>query len=211
MKKSETGFSLILASGSPRRQEIVESRGIDHYIMPVDAEETLPRSMDGREAVMYLALKKAFAALDELDRRCVSSPFDLPLADPNAPCYILAADTVVWDGEILGKPKDREDALRMLMKLSGGHHYVFTGACLISFDRSKKLLLCEESKVFFKKYTEDDIRDYLGTPEPYDKAGAYAVQGYFSRFTDHLEGSRDNVIGLPADAVIAAVRTLQVT
>lgn len=207
MKNAEKSFSIILASGSPRRRELLGSRCIDHYIMPVDTVETLPRSMDGRDAVMHLALKKAFAAMDELERRCISSQSELGLPE-DVPCFILAADTVVWDGEILGKPKDRDDALRMLMELSGRSHMVYTGAALFSFDRSKKLLLADESEVFFKSYSEADISEYLDTPEPYDKAGAYAVQGYFSRFTERLIGSRDNVIGLPVDRVITAIRTL---
>lgn len=208
MKKNENGLSVILASGSPRRRELIASRGLDHYVMPVDTVETLPRSMDGREAVMHLALKKAFAALEELGRRGIASPADLPFMHPEHPCFILAADTVVWDGRILGKPASRAEALEMLMCLSGGHHSVYTGCALFSFDRSEKLLFCDESEVYFKKYTEADISDYLDTPEPYDKAGAYAVQGYFSRFTERVEGSRDNVIGLPVDRVISAAKSM---
>ena len=207
MKNPENAFSLILASGSPRRRELIESRGIEHYIMPVDTVETLPREMSGKDAVCHLALKKAFAAMDELAAKGISSPADLGLP-PGLPCFILAADTVVWDGEILGKPFDRADALRMLLDLSGNSHSVYTGAALFSFDSTKKLLFAEESRVFFKRYSNDDISDYLDTDEPYDKAGAYAVQGYFSRFTDRVEGSRDNVIGLPVDSVIRAAASL---
>ena len=208
MKIPKKDVSIILASGSPRRHELLEARDIDHYIMPVNTVETLPRDMDGREAVLHLSLKKAFAAFDELKRRGIDSPEALNFRHPEAPCFILASDTVVWDGEILGKPKDREEALDMLMSLSGSRHTVCSGAALISFDGSKKLLLAEETEVFFKSYTTEELDDYLSSDEPYDKAGAYAIQGYFSRYIDHIVGDRDNVIGLPTDAVIDALNRL---
>ena len=208
MKIPKRNVSIILASGSPRRHELLEARDIDHYIMPVDTVETLPRKMDGREAVQHLSLKKAFTAVGELEKRGIQSPSELPFRDPEAPCFILASDTVVWDGEILGKPRDRKDALDMLMSLSGNRHTVCSGAAVFSFDRSKKLLLVEETEVYFKSYTAGDLEEYLATDEPYDKAGAYAIQGYFSRYIDHIVGDRDNVIGLPTDAVIDALNRL---
>jgi len=113
---------------------------------------------------------------------------------------VIGADTVVViDKQLLEKPLDREDARRMLLELSGRWHTVFTGLCLIDTQNSKKISSVESSRVLFQKLGEADIEWYLGTGEPFDKAGAYAIQGYGSLIVDKVEGNYFNIVGLPTN------------
>ena len=115
---------------------------------------------------------------------------------------IVAADTIVYkDGEIMGKPADRADAFRMLDKLRNDFHYVVTGVALLSYGRQLTRVFAEVTKVYFEDYQDSELEAYLDTDEAYDKAGAYAIQGYFAKHIDHIEGSYDNVIGFPWDRI----------
>ena len=175
-------MNLVLASKSPRRSEILKNAGIDFVVRVADADETIPEGTKPCDAVVFLAAKKAMAvqrADDEL---------------------ILGADTVVvLDDEILGKPKDKEDAFNMIKKLSGRVHSVFTGVCAIADGFS--MTFAEETRVEFYQLTDDEINTYINTDEPYDKAGAYGIQGLASKFIRGIEGDYFNVVGLPMSAI----------
>jgi len=177
---------IILASASPRRREIMNSHGIDVRVMPTDTDESLPDGIGMEAAVETLSARKAKACFDSLRPE-----------DDTAGCLIIAADTIVWKDEIMGKPEDHDDAYRMLDKIRGTFHYVVTGVTLIDTDTGAVTTLCDVTKVWCKAYTDEDISDYISREEPYDKAGSYAIQGYFGRYIDHIEGDYENVVGLP--------------
>ncbi len=169
---------LILASRSPRRQEILQRAGIPFLVRPAEVDET-PRP--GEEACRYvkrLAREKAEAV--------EAGPGDI----------VLGADTVVVvDNEILGKPADAPDAARMLRLLSGREHIVMTGICLVGDGAAVEDV--EKTTVRFVPLSDRDIEEYIATGEPLDKAGAYAIQGFASKFIDRVEGCYFNVVGLP--------------
>ena len=170
--------TLILASASPRRRELLGLTGLPFLIDAPDVDETC--SLPPREAVKELSRRKALAA-----------------AKLHPGCVILAADTLVSvDEKALGKPQDAEDAFRMLSLLSGRWHQVYTGVTVVDKDGN---LHCEAdtTDVHFEEMSEDAIRRYIATGEPMDKAGAYAVQGIAGLWIDQLRGSHTNVIGLP--------------
>ncbi len=192
--------NIILASKSPRRQEILTQHGIEPVIRPAETDETIPEGTDVRDAVMYLALKKALACRDEIMAESGH--------EDDADSLIIAADTVVFKDEILGKPSDRDDAERMIRLLSGDSHDVATGVALVPLRLPEKRVFCETTRVFVKELTDKQINDYLETGEPYDKAGAYAIQGIFGRYIDRIEGDYENVIGLPYIRLRSEMRRL---
>ena len=173
---------IILASASPRRREMFEEQGVPVEIVPADIDEDLPFAMSPEGAVMYLALAKADRVAEDHQG------------------LIIAADTiVVYDGEIMGKPVDEEDAFRMLSLLRGNVHQVITGVCLVDSreEPRRKECLWDVTDVYFKDYSDEELRRYVETDEPYDKAGGYAIQMTFGKYIDHIDGDRDNVIGFP--------------
>lgn len=169
---------LILASRSPRRQEILERAGIPFVTRPAEVDETV---RDGEEACAYvkrLAREKAEAV--------AAAPEDI----------VLGADTVVvLESEILGKPADSADAARMLRMLSGREHIVMTGICLVIGKDAVEDV--EKTRVRFVPLSDEEITEYVASGEPLDKAGAYAIQGLASKFIDRVEGCYFNVVGLP--------------
>jgi len=180
------GMILILASGSRRRQELLTKVGISYRVMEADIEESLPNDVPIEEAVAALALKKAAW----VESRC---PRD----------WILAADTVVvLENVVLQKPKDRDDAARMLRHLSGRSHEVFTGFCLRNgkLDRTRKGVA--RTVVTMKTLSPKEIEGYVETGEPMDKAGAYGIQGIGAMFITKIYGSYTNVVGLPLAEVV---------
>lgn len=183
-------MNIVLASKSPRRIEIMKEHGIIPEIIPADIIETPPLHGGKYDTPMFLALKKAMKVEETAD-------------DGQ---YIIAADTVVYDGRIIGKPKDRDDAERILMSLSGRSHYVVTGCAVIKANTTVKKVFAVATEVTFTDYRSSDIQDYLDSDEPYDKAGAYAIQGYFGRFVKNCEGSLLNVIGFPWDEIEQALK-----
>ena len=175
-------MKLVLASKSPRRSEILKNAGYDFTVRVADADETIPDGTKPEDAVVFLAARKAMA---------------VERADDET---VLGADTiVVLDDKILGKPKDREDAYNMLKALSGRMHSVFTGVCIIENGRS--MTFAEETQVEFLPLSDDDIYKYIDTNDCYDKAGAYGIQGYASKFIRRIEGDYFNVVGLPISAI----------
>ena len=176
---------LILASQSPRRREILENLGLSFRIVTADVDESCTET-DPRLYVEELALRKGRAVLDRLAAE----------GEVDADTVIIAADTVVAaEGEILGKPRDREDALHMLELLSGKTHQVISGIALLSL--SHAAVASEVTGVCFSPLTQAEMDFYVSSDEPYDKAGGYAVQGLASLFIDGLEGDYFNVVGLP--------------
>lgn len=188
-KISEKLSDCILASGSPRRIAMMRQHGIEPLVMPARIEENLPPQHGMCETVMFLALKKAKWAEDAFLRKNAGKPSSAPV--------ILAADTIVYADEIMGKPLDAEDGFRMLAKLRDGMHYVATGVALVEAGRQNARVFTEVTKVFFRHYTDEELHAYLDTGEAYDKAGGYAIQGTFARYVDHIEGDYDNVVGFP--------------
>jgi septum formation protein len=184
---------LILASASPRRQELLRNAGIPFSVFPANIPEAPLKGEGPRDCAERLAREKAMAVSRQ-------HPADV----------VLGADTiVVVDGEILGKPRDEADAVRMLRLLSGRTHQVITGVCLVGPLRTENQKLktgfedtrSETTLVTMTTLTEEDIRSYVAAGEPMDKAGAYAIQGMASRWIPRIEGDYFNVVGLPVALV----------
>lgn len=176
---------IILASSSPRRIEMMQRNGYNPEIRPSDIDETLPEGIGMKDAVMFLALKKAL----DVESRC-NFPEDKGK-------LIIAADTVVYKDGILGKPENRDHAFSMLCKIKNTEHQVATGVAMLEAGCANRIVFCDVTKVFCTDYTDDQLNAYLDTNEPYDKAGAYAIQGIFGKYIDHYEGSFDTVVGFP--------------
>jgi septum formation protein len=176
---------IILASGSPRRSHLLREAGFQFEVRPTDVEEDYPLTMPVDEVAAYLARKKAWAARDFIQNDEI----------------ILAADSVViLDDVIYGKPSDREDARHILQKLSGQLHRVITGVCLLSQEREK--VFSALSKVQFEPLSATEIDYYIDTYQPYDKAGAYAIQEWIGLCKiSRIEGTFANIMGLPVDQV----------
>lgn len=177
---------LILASKSPRRREILTMLGVPFEIVSADAPEVIPPGADACAAVQAISAQKAAAAQALLQKNAGDDPHRI----------VLGADTVVAiDGEILGKPRDRAHAAQMLRRLSGRAHSVYTGLTLLQGE--KRFTGAEETRVFFRELTEEEITAYVASGEADDKAGAYALQGKGGVFVQRAEGDFFNVIGLP--------------
>jgi len=171
-------MNVVLASASPRRKMILENAGFDVTVRVSDADETLPAGISPESAVEYLAKIKANAVERNKDE------------------LIIAADTVVvLDGKILGKPEDENEAREMLSSLSGRRHTVFTGVCMIY--NEKEEIFSDRTEVEFYSLSDEEIKEYIKTGEPMDKAGAYGIQGKGSLFVKGIDGDFFNVMGLP--------------
>ena len=184
---------LILASASPRRREILSNMGLNFQVHPACGEEKLETS-DPVEAVKALALQKAREVADKTGE----------------PALVIGSDTVVASGnKILGKPHDKEEAFRMLKELQGASHMVYTGVAVIDTVTGEPLAhFAEGTKVSMYPMTDAWIQDYIETGEPMDKAGSYAVQGFFARYIEGLKGSYANVMGLPVHLVYQKLKEL---
>ena len=174
---------LVLASASPRRRELLQNAGIPFTVEAANVAETPLADETPRDCAERLAREKALAV------------FRLRPRD-----FVLGADTVVVaDGQMLGKPRDAEDAARMLRTISGRTHEVITGICLVGSGTENEVeeVRSETTRVTVGELSEDDIRSYIASGEPMDKAGAYAIQGWASRWISRIEGDYFNVVGLP--------------
>lgn len=170
-------MELILASQSPRRKELLTLLGHSFRVQVASVDETM-ENLPIAEAVARLSYRKAAAV------------------EAKANQIVIGADTVVvLDGKVLGKPRDAEDAVRMLQSLSGKTHQVMTGVCVLKGDRV--LTHTEVTQVAFRTITQREIEDYVATKEPMDKAGAYGIQGGAARFVEKIVGDYYNVVGLP--------------
>lgn len=175
-------MKVLLASASPRRKSLMNVLGIDFEIKISNCEEKVEKNQTVENIVMSLSLQKAEAVADGL----------------NGEYVIIGADTVVsYEDEILGKPKDKDDAIRMLKLLSGKTHSVYTGFTIINTADNSIITDYEKSDVTFRKLTEKEIIEYVSANNPMDKAGAYSIQGTASSFVEKLDGDYNNVVGLP--------------
>jgi septum formation protein len=184
---------LVLASASPRRQELLRNAGIKFTVLPADVDESPLPGEGARDCARRLAREKAWKVWGARQR------------DP-----VLGADTiVVVDGTILGKPVDPNDAARMLRLLAGRTHQVVTGVCLV-LSNGDIVVDSETTLVTMAELSDQEILDYVATGEPMDKAGAYAIQGIASRWIPRIEGDYTNVVGLPVAWVYRMLRDLQI-
>lgn len=172
---------LILASKSPRRQYLINELGLNFEVCIKDVDESFPMNLVAQEIPLYLCEKKAKAFDKELSNNTI----------------VITADTIVWiENQVLNKPENYDDAVRMLKLLSGKMHEVFTGVCLKSSNKTKSFYAV--TKVYFKELSDQEIEYYITNFSPYDKAGAYGAQewiGYIA--VEKIEGSYFNVMGLP--------------
>jgi septum formation protein len=179
---------LVLASASPRRQELLRNAGIAFDVQPAKIIERAFPGEDARACAERLAREKALAVAQQR---------------PDDP--VLGADTIVTvDGQLLGKPCDAADAARMLRLISGRDHQVITGVCLVAGGATS--VASETTIVTVGEITDKEIADYISSGEPMDKAGAYAIQGIASRWISRIEGDYGNVVGLPVALVWRMLR-----
>ena len=180
-------MKLILASGSPRRSEILKNAGYEFSVKPSSADESLPDGILPEDAVKLLSERKADAAKIGLDE------------------VVLSADTVVsLENSILGKPRDSAEAFAMLKSLSGRTHSVYTGVTIKSAD--KKCVFAVKTDVVFYPLSDDEINAYIATKEPFDKAGAYGIQGRAAVFAEKIDGDYYSVVGLPLSKCARTLR-----
>lgn len=179
---------IILASASPRRAELLKQAGVTFTIQPSDAEETITPATPA-ETVEALAFQKADAVFKQLKQKYQNQDY-----------MVIGADTIVYyDGEILGKPQDEQEAFDMLKLLSDRTHQVFTGVAIIEKKAGEKqtTLLHEKTDVTFYPINDYEIKDYIATGDPLDKAGAYGIQGPFAVHVKEIHGDYYNVVGFP--------------
>ncbi len=191
--RNQTLPRIILSSTSPRRRQLLENLGLPFIIMTPNAEEATPEAHEVAHVTKTNSLLKAQSVADHL-----SDPKDI----------VVSADTlVVIEGEVLEKPRSPSEAREMLEKLSGRTHEVTTGLTLLS-----KHYGCRQSetvsRVTLRRLTQEEMEEYISTPEPYDKAGGYAVQGLGTLFIDHIDGSYTNVMGLPIETLLRELGAL---
>ncbi len=174
-------YRIILASRSPRRQQLLRELGLNFEIVIRDYKETYPDGLGGEEIAQYVARKKAILFRNEISDNEI----------------VITADTVVWcKARVLGKPLNSEDAIRMLKEISGDTHEVITGVCLYSSSKEKTFSV--STKVTFDRLSEEEISYYVEKFKPLDKAGAYGIQEWIGLIgCSHIEGSYFNVVGLP--------------
>lgn len=182
--------TLVLASNSPRRKQLLENAGFKFHVLLVKVSESLEKNLTLDEAIMEIARSKASAAL--------AASKSLKLNN----ILLLTADTVVvLDDEVFGKPENKGQAFEYLGRLSGKTHQVKTAVCLWDVATKRSVLEIETSHVSFRTLSEKEIYEYIETGEPMDKAGAYGIQGLAKNFITQVDGSWDNVMGLPVTRV----------
>ena len=179
---------IVLASQSPRRKQLLEWAELDFEIIVEPTDESFPANMDPKNAAIHIARQKAFAVKDKVQNRIV-----------------ISADTmVVLRNEIIGKPKDREDAISILKKLRGKMHHVITGVYMAN--QQKEVFFSDVTKVEFNRLSDEQISFYVDKYKPYDKAGAYAIQEWIGVIgIKSISGDFYNVMGLPVSRVIASL------
>lgn len=184
---------MILASGSPRRKELLQMLEVSFEVLVSDTKEVITKN-EPAEVTKELSYQKAMAVAGQVEEG-----------------IIIGADTVVSiDGKILGKPADKEEAREMIYKLQGKSHMVYTGVTVIakSGDMVSASSFAEGTKVNVAPMTENEIEAYISTDEPYDKAGAYGIQGLFGKFIEGIEGDYFNVVGLPVHRLYEELKNL---
>lgn len=172
---------IVLASASPRRSQLLKQIGLDFRVLTSDVDETIDKTISAQEAVKYLSVKKA----SDVSGRIAKGPL------------IIGADTVVVKDAILGKPRDEEEAFSMLKSLQNQWHEVITGITVIDTLTGKVISDFEKTRVKMRSLSDSMIHSYINTKEPFDKAGAYGIQGMGAILVERLEGCYFNVVGLP--------------
>jgi septum formation protein len=174
-------YRVILASRSPRRQQLLKELGLTFDVIVKDYEETFPDGLNGEQIALHVASGKAQSFKNELKDTEI----------------VITADTIVWcNNQVLGKPADRDDARRILKEISGNTHEVITGVTILS--PTKELTFSESTKVTFEPLSDGEIDYYIDNFKPYDKAGAYGIQEWIGIIAcSHIDGSYFNVVGLP--------------
>ena len=190
--KNLADINIILASGSPRRQQFFKDLNLKFETRVKEIEEVYPIDLAATEITNYLSQLKAKAFKEELKDR------DL----------LITSDTIVWlHNKALGKPQDYDDALVMLRELSGNMHEVITSVCFMT--KSSTSVISEITKVYFNELTEEEIKYYVNTFQPYDKAGAYGIQDWIGLVAvQKIEGSYANVMGMPVDKVYQYLKNI---
>ena len=184
-------MKIILASKSPRRREILETMGVEFETDVADVDESVSGELSPVEAVCEISKRKA--------KKVAERHTDDEI--------VISADTVVViDGKIIGKPKDKEDAFNIIKSLSGRTHEVYTGFTVCGKGRTKTDF--EVTKVHFKELCDDDIRRYVATGEPMDKAGAYGIQQKGNLFVEYIHGDYYNVVGFPISKICVTIKEL---
>lgn len=190
MNKNKNNEAFILASGSPRRRELLRQLGFSFTVIPSRLEETNQRGMEPRGHATYYAKEKAREVAQRYPEQ-----------------WVLAADTIVVVAEeILGKPVNVTEATAMLSRLSGRSHHVITGVCLLHAQCGVEESQAVETEVFMRRLDTADIEGYIATGEPMDKAGAYGIQGIGGCLVQRIEGSYSNVVGLPLCETVELLR-----
>ena len=186
------GFSLLLASRSPRRKQLLEELGLEFRVVIRDWEEAYPSGLEGKEIALYIAEQKARGFLPEIKENEI----------------VLTADTIVWcNGRVLDKPASRDEAIRILRLISGNTHEVITGVCLLS--ARYKSTFSSTTKVTFADLTDEEIMYYVDSDKPYDKACAYGIQEWIGiAGCSKIEGSYFNVMGLPSDLLYRELKKM---
>ncbi len=181
-------MKLILASGSPRRKELLALLNIPFEVIVSNFDERIDQDKKLEDEIKRLSFGKAKSVFDK-----------------NEDAVVIGADTIVTiDNKVLGKPKDQEDAKRMLTLLSNNVHTVITGVTIMSKDKTETF--ASSNKVYFDQLTDDEIKEYILTKEPMDKAGAYAIQGIGSKFIKKIEGDYYSIVGLPINQIYQKLR-----
>lgn len=181
---------IILASGSPRRTELLHQVGLEHEIIKSEVEEVVDSNVPS-EVVCSLSRQKAFDVYQRQENK--------------KDILVIGADTVVaYDNRILGKPKDEADAFAMLKQIAGSVHSVYTGVTLVQDGKINTFY--EETKVWVYDMTDEEITEYIRTGEPMDKAGAYGIQGRFAAYIQRISGDYNNVVGLPVGRICEELR-----
>lgn len=187
-------YKVILASNSPRRKELLSGLGIEYEIRTLpDVDESYPPTLQGADIPLYISKEKADAY------RTMLQPGEL----------MITADTIVWlDGRVLGKPRDREDALQMLRDMSGRTHEVFTGVCITTTDWQRSF--SAQTEVRFAPLTEEEITYYVDRFQPMDKAGSYGVQEWIGFIgVENISGSYFNIMGLPVQRLYRELKSIR--
>jgi septum formation protein len=190
---------LILASSSPRRQELIRTLGLAYEIKISDVNEHTEPGMSPADIVEHLSSRKARAVYEIYKEQGQHSGI------------VIGSDTiVVLGGEVLGKPRDREDAARMLASLQGRTHHVYSGISCVDLQDGRELLAHRVTAVFMKPLTDSQIEHYIETGEPMDKAGSYAIQGVGATIIERIEGDYFNVVGLPMSLLSDLLRQFDI-
>lgn len=200
---------IILASASPRRRELLTQIGLDFEVVVSETEEKIT-STEPAKVVEELSAQKAEAVWGWMHLQTDAGSGEKKAVAQDY--IVIGADTVVaCDGKILGKPGTVENAVAMLYMLQGREHEVYTGVTILYSENGeqRKLTFHEKTAVHFSPMSEEEIREYVATGDPMDKAGAYGIQGFCARYISGIEGDYNNVVGLPVGRVYQELRKLQ--